>query len=254
MERLHRVVGPVRRTSTSSATRHAARRSRSTPRALLAWLPDELAARDWTLKLIVSTHGHWDHIGDNAAVRSTPVPRSRSTRSTRPADGPGRACRSRSAVGAGSRARGGRRDPVRRDPSARSSTRPVTRRAPCASRRGRGSAVQRRHAVRRRAGARRPAGRVPEPMVESLDRLRALRRRPARPPGHGDARRSAASGPGWTSSAKVGAFSRVTGPTTSGVGPLRRHDRDPARQPSPAGGSARPRPASATSPWAASRR
>ena len=28
----------------------------------------ELAARDWTLKLIVSTHGHWDHIGDNAAV------------------------------------------------------------------------------------------------------------------------------------------------------------------------------------------
>ena len=27
-----------------------------------------MAARDWTLKLIVSTHGHWDHIGDNAAV------------------------------------------------------------------------------------------------------------------------------------------------------------------------------------------
>jgi glyoxylase-like metal-dependent hydrolase (beta-lactamase superfamily II) len=24
--------------------------------------------REWTLKLIVSTHGHWDHIGDNAAV------------------------------------------------------------------------------------------------------------------------------------------------------------------------------------------
>ena len=24
--------------------------------------------RDWTLKLIVSSHGHWDHIGDNAAV------------------------------------------------------------------------------------------------------------------------------------------------------------------------------------------
>ena len=34
----------------------------------LAWIADELAARDWTLKLIVSTHGHWDHIGDNAAV------------------------------------------------------------------------------------------------------------------------------------------------------------------------------------------
>ena len=34
----------------------------------LAWIADELAARDWILKLIVSTHGHWDHIGDNAAV------------------------------------------------------------------------------------------------------------------------------------------------------------------------------------------
>ena len=35
----------------------------------LAWIAGELAAeRGWTLKLIVSTHGHWDHIGDNAAV------------------------------------------------------------------------------------------------------------------------------------------------------------------------------------------
>ena len=34
----------------------------------LAWIADELAERSWTLKLIVSTHGHWDHIGDNAAV------------------------------------------------------------------------------------------------------------------------------------------------------------------------------------------
>jgi len=34
----------------------------------LAWIARELAERDWTLKLIVSTHGHWDHIGDNAAV------------------------------------------------------------------------------------------------------------------------------------------------------------------------------------------
>ncbi len=29
---------------------------------------DELGAREWTLKLIVSTHGHWDHVGDNARV------------------------------------------------------------------------------------------------------------------------------------------------------------------------------------------
>ena len=34
----------------------------------LAWIAGALADRDWTLKLIVSTHGHWDHIGDNAAV------------------------------------------------------------------------------------------------------------------------------------------------------------------------------------------
>ena len=57
------------RTSTSSPTSARARRSPSTRRRRrLAWIADELAARDWTLKLIVSTHGHWDHIGDNAAV------------------------------------------------------------------------------------------------------------------------------------------------------------------------------------------
>jgi hydroxyacylglutathione hydrolase len=34
----------------------------------LEWMSEELEARGWTLKLIVSTHGHWDHIGDNARV------------------------------------------------------------------------------------------------------------------------------------------------------------------------------------------
>jgi hydroxyacylglutathione hydrolase len=34
----------------------------------LSFVTDELAARGWILKLIVSTHGHWDHIGDNAAL------------------------------------------------------------------------------------------------------------------------------------------------------------------------------------------
>jgi hydroxyacylglutathione hydrolase len=34
----------------------------------LDWIAGELAAREWTLKYIVSTHGHWDHIGDNARV------------------------------------------------------------------------------------------------------------------------------------------------------------------------------------------
>ena len=32
------------------------------------WLTTTLAERGWRLKLIVSTHRHWDHIGDNAAV------------------------------------------------------------------------------------------------------------------------------------------------------------------------------------------
>jgi glyoxylase-like metal-dependent hydrolase (beta-lactamase superfamily II) len=34
----------------------------------LEYVRAELAARGWTLKLIVSTHGHWDHTGDNAAL------------------------------------------------------------------------------------------------------------------------------------------------------------------------------------------
>lgn len=69
MEHLHRVVGPV---STNvhiladARTREAIAIDTATPS--LAWIADELAARDWTLKLIVSTHGHWDHIGDNAAL------------------------------------------------------------------------------------------------------------------------------------------------------------------------------------------
>ena len=69
MERLSRVVGPVAtnvHVLADPGTREAIAIDSATPS--LAWIADELAARDWTLKLIVSTHGHWDHIGDNAAV------------------------------------------------------------------------------------------------------------------------------------------------------------------------------------------
>jgi len=69
MEALHRVVGPVATNVhilADARTREAIAIDTATPS--LAWIADELAARDWTLKLIVSTHGHWDHIGDNSAV------------------------------------------------------------------------------------------------------------------------------------------------------------------------------------------
>lgn len=69
MERLSRVVGPIATNVhllADPASREAIAIDTATPS--LGWLADELAARDWTLKLIVSTHGHWDHIGDNAAV------------------------------------------------------------------------------------------------------------------------------------------------------------------------------------------
>jgi len=69
VERLARVVGPIATNVhllADDRSREAIAIDTATPS--LAWIADELAARDWTLKLIVSTHGHWDHIGDNAAV------------------------------------------------------------------------------------------------------------------------------------------------------------------------------------------
>ena len=69
IERLHRVIGPIAtnvHVLADPRSREAIAIDTATP--CLAWIADELAARDWTLKLIVSTHGHWDHIGDNAAV------------------------------------------------------------------------------------------------------------------------------------------------------------------------------------------
>ncbi len=69
MERLHRVVGPLAtnlHVLADAASREAIAIDTATPS--LAWIAEELAERGWTLKLIVSTHGHWDHIGDNAAV------------------------------------------------------------------------------------------------------------------------------------------------------------------------------------------
>jgi len=69
MERLYRVIGPLGtnvHVLADARSREAIAIDTAIPS--LAWIAEELAARDWTLKLIVSTHGHWDHVGDNAAV------------------------------------------------------------------------------------------------------------------------------------------------------------------------------------------
>jgi glyoxylase-like metal-dependent hydrolase (beta-lactamase superfamily II) len=69
MERTSRVVGPARTNVhlvADARTREAIAIDAAIPS--LAWISDELAERGWTLKLIVTTHGHWDHFGENAAV------------------------------------------------------------------------------------------------------------------------------------------------------------------------------------------
>jgi hydroxyacylglutathione hydrolase len=69
VERLHRAIGPL------ATNVHILADERSgeaiaidTAIPSLTWIAAELEARSWTLKLIVSSHGHWDHIGDNARV------------------------------------------------------------------------------------------------------------------------------------------------------------------------------------------
>jgi glyoxylase-like metal-dependent hydrolase (beta-lactamase superfamily II) len=69
MELLHRVTGPVATNVYvlgDEASREALAVDTATPS--VAWITTQLAERGWTLKLVVSSHRHWDHIGDNAAV------------------------------------------------------------------------------------------------------------------------------------------------------------------------------------------
>ncbi|HEX5465753.1 MAG TPA: MBL fold metallo-hydrolase [Candidatus Limnocylindrales bacterium] len=69
MELLHRAVGPLATNVWvlgDEASREAVAIDTATPCA--AWVGEALAERGWRLKLIVSTHRHWDHIGDNAAL------------------------------------------------------------------------------------------------------------------------------------------------------------------------------------------
>jgi len=71
MELLARAVGPIQTNVyvlADSSTREAI--ALDTAKPCLSWISGLLAERGWRLKLIVSTHGHWDHIGDNAAVQA----------------------------------------------------------------------------------------------------------------------------------------------------------------------------------------
>jgi len=68
---LQRVIGPIATNLYvlgDEASGEAIAIDTATP--CVEWLTNTLAERGWTLKLIVSTHRHWDHIGDNAAVQS----------------------------------------------------------------------------------------------------------------------------------------------------------------------------------------
>jgi glyoxylase-like metal-dependent hydrolase (beta-lactamase superfamily II) len=69
MEHLSRTVGPLATNVHllgDPATHEAIAIDTAIP--CLDYVRGELDERGWTLKLIVSTHGHWDHIGDNAAL------------------------------------------------------------------------------------------------------------------------------------------------------------------------------------------
>jgi hydroxyacylglutathione hydrolase len=69
VELLHRVTGPVATNVWvlgDGASREAIAIDTATP--CVTWITESLAEHGWTLKLVVSTHRHWDHIGDNAAV------------------------------------------------------------------------------------------------------------------------------------------------------------------------------------------
>src|ERR1700752_1242419 len=69
MERISRVVGPLATNVHGLADERSGEAiAIDTAIPSLDWIAAELAARSWTLRLIVSTHGHWDHVGDNAPV------------------------------------------------------------------------------------------------------------------------------------------------------------------------------------------
>jgi hydroxyacylglutathione hydrolase len=71
MKLLQRVIGPIATNLYvlgDEASHEAIAIDTATP--CVEWVTTTLAERGWRLKLIVSTHRHWDHIGDNAPLSS----------------------------------------------------------------------------------------------------------------------------------------------------------------------------------------
>jgi len=71
MELVTRAIGPLQTNVhlvADARTREAIAIDAAIPG--FAWITGELAARGWRLALIVSTHGHWDHAGENAALQA----------------------------------------------------------------------------------------------------------------------------------------------------------------------------------------
>jgi glyoxylase-like metal-dependent hydrolase (beta-lactamase superfamily II) len=69
MKLLTRVVGPIATNLYvlgDEASGEAIAIDTATP--CVEWVTASLAERGWSLKLIISTHRHWDHIGDNAPL------------------------------------------------------------------------------------------------------------------------------------------------------------------------------------------
>jgi hydroxyacylglutathione hydrolase len=69
MRLLHRVVGPAATNLWvlgDEPSREALAIDTAAPCA--DWLVEALADAGWSLRFVVSTHRHWDHIGDNTAV------------------------------------------------------------------------------------------------------------------------------------------------------------------------------------------
>jgi len=69
MDRIQAVIGPLGTNVhilADERSREAIAIDTATP--CLPWVAGSLEERGWTLRLIVSTHGHWDHVGENAAV------------------------------------------------------------------------------------------------------------------------------------------------------------------------------------------